>query len=271
MCEYVWESESKLLSRDSTSLLNVASSREPHHVLPMSAGLFEIQKKNPTSKNDSQITYLHTLRYIREKISKYFILMPFIIFYFSTNRTISFEGKLGKIFLVFYSFLFYLQVEFWMKIFEQNFGKRLHKFFKFLSIYQREFFLNFIRSKFLKRILEDRILEIFFSKIFFPQRFQIFFFEGSTLNASPFTETKRTIYVFVLWKIWYAASSRNHTRREKSNFFPLMHNILFFLESAIFKSSTQMFSRWDLIAKCIKFWLEVRTCLFFCMIIARPV
>ena len=175
MCEYVWESESKLLSRDSTSLLNVASSREPHHVLPMSAGLFEIQKKNPTSKNDSQITYLHTLRYIREKISKYFILMPFIIFYFSTNRTISFEGKLGKIFLVFYSFLFYLQVEFWMKIFEQNFGKRLHKFFKFLSIYQREFFLNFIRSKFLKRILEDRILEIFFSKIFFPTFFSTTF------------------------------------------------------------------------------------------------
>ena len=78
-----------------------------------------------------------------------------------------------------------------------------------------------------------------------------------TLDASPFTETKGPLYVSVLWKKWCTASGWNWTflsydvsstsaharskneystqrhkvyqstlHKEKSNFFPLLHNIL---------------------------------------------
>ena len=40
------------------------------------------------------------------------------------------------------------------------------------------------------------------------------------------------------------------------------YTIIFFSASAIFNWSTQIFSRWYLIAKCIKFWLEVDTPIF---------
>ena len=45
--------------------------------------------------------------------------------------------------------------------------------------------------------------ENFFSKFFVSKTFsQNFFFEGFTVNTFPFTDTKRTLYVSVLWKIW---------------------------------------------------------------------
>ena len=56
------------------------------------------------------------------------------------------------------------------------------------------------------------VLKYFFSKFFlFKILFSEFFFQifcskSFILDASPFTETKRTLYVSVLWKIWYAAS-----------------------------------------------------------------
>ena len=94
------------------------------------------------------------------------------------------------------------------------------------------------------------------------------------------------LYVSLSWKIWYTASGRNwtlvlcdlvcvfsvhtvrwycshHIQPDKFNSFPATHNIiLYFSESAIFNWSTQMFSRWYLIAKSIKFWLEVDTPIF---------
>ena len=64
---------------------------------------------------------------------------------------------------------------------------------------------------FFQNIFFEIFFQIFFS-IFFPPFFsKCFFFDSFTLDASPFTKTKRTIYVSVFWKIWYAASGRNWT------------------------------------------------------------
>ena len=99
-----------------------------------------------------------------------------------------------------------------------------------------------------------------------------------TLDASPFRETVRTLCICVMknmiskrskldfslvW-LFFGSYCSHHTRREKFISFPATHNILlfFFSESAICNWSTQMFSRWYLIAKCIKFWLEVDTPIF---------
>ena len=94
----------------------------------------------------------------------------------------------------------------------------------------------------------------------------------------PRLQRQNGLYVSVLWKIWYKASGRNWTlvSCDKVLFFvsycsitldvkssiPSPQRIIFFSESAIFNWSTQIFSRWRLIAKRIKFWLEVDTPIF---------
>ena len=110
----------------------------------------------------------------------------------------------------------------------------------------------------------------FFSKVFVSK----FFFEGFTLDASPFTETKRTFFICFMKNMIYkqaveiGLSSRVMVRyyfsKFKVQFLPrtAWYTIIFFSESAIFNCSTQIFSRWHLIAKCIKFWLEVDTPIF---------
>ena len=75
---------------------------------------------------------------------------------------------------------------------------------------------------------------------------------------------KRSKLDFSLVWLFFGSYCSHHTRREKFNSFPATHNILFyfFSESAIFNWSTPRFSRWYLIGKCIKFWLEVNTPIF---------
>ena len=87
----------------------------------------------------------------------------------------------------------------------------------------------------------------FCSKIFFPNSFSQnffykFFFEGFTLDASPFTETKRTLCFcvmknmisnqsklgFTLVWLFFGSYCSHHTRHEKFNSSPSTHNILLY-------------------------------------------
>ena len=86
---------------------------------------------------------------------------------------------------------------------------------------------------------------MFFPKYFFHKFFSNFFsklfFEGFTLDASPFTETKRTVCICVMKNMIYNKRSKldscdkvlffdsycsHHTRREKFSSYPATHNIL---------------------------------------------
>ena len=130
------------------------------------------------------------------------------------------------------------------------------------SLFFLNFFLNFVYQNFFSNLLKK------------------FFFEGFTLDASPLTESKRTLPVMkniiysskrsklnfrLVWCVRYFSSAHTaHITRDESSI-SSPHRIIyiiFFSESAIFKWSTQMFSRWHLIAKCIKCWLEVDTPIF---------
>ena len=172
------------------------------------------------------------------------------------------------------------------------------KFF-FQNLFSKNFFPTFFPNFSFEVFTLDASPKIFFQHffpkffffIFFPnfffQKFIRAFFQNFFLRAllsMPSRLQRRNgIYLSVLWKIWYTASGRNwtlvscdkvlffglycshHTRRKTFNFFPATHNtntIILFSESVIFNWSTQMFSRWYLIAKCIKFWLEVDTPIF---------
>ena len=80
--------------------------------------------------------------------------------------------------------------KFFLQIFFQNF------FSKFFS--QNFFFQIFFSNFFLKTFFSKFFLQIFFPKIFFSKFFQNFFCKGFTLDASPFTKTKRTICICVM-------------------------------------------------------------------------
>ena len=143
-----------------------------------------------------------------------------------------------------------------------------YKFWLYTFLFCSLFFQNF--PKFL--------IQNFFSKISFHN----FFFEGSTLDASPFIETKRTLCICVMknmiyskrsslnfrlvWCVRYSFSAHTtHITLDVKSSISSPHRIIllyFFSKSAIFNWSTQMFSRWHLIAKCIKFWLKVDTPIF---------
>ena len=49
---------------------------------------------------------------------------------------------------------------------------------------------------------------IYFSEIFFVKTFSKFFFEGFTLDASPFTEPKRTLCICVMKNMIYSKRSK---------------------------------------------------------------
>ena len=65
--------------------------------------------------------------------------------------------------------------------------------FVFEFIFPKFFFQNFFSNIFFLKFF----FQIFFSKFKKKNFFQHFFFDGLTLDATPFTETKRTMY------LWY--------------------------------------------------------------------
>ena len=76
-------------------------------------------------------------------------------------------------------------------------------FFRFFGGYKAGPCLNFVINF---------AYEYFCFEFFFPKFFcSTLFFRSFTLDAFPFTGTKRTLDVCVLWKIWYAAIGRNWT------------------------------------------------------------
>ena len=80
-------------------------------------------------------------------------------------------------------------------------------------LFMNIFFLKFV-SKIFFQFFFYIYFQHFFSKFFFlvfSKTFSNMFFESFTLHASPSTETKWTVYVSVLWRIWCAASDRNRT------------------------------------------------------------
>ena len=102
------------------------------------------------------------------------------------------------------------------------------------------------------------------------------------LDASLFTESKRILCICVMknmiyskrsklnfrlvWCVRYSSSAHTAhiTLDVKSSISSPHHKIYYYIfsESAIFNWSIQMFSRWHLIAKWIKFWLKVDTPIF---------
>ena len=86
----------------------------------------------------------------------------------------------------YFCFVIYFSEIFFVKIF---FSKLFSKFF--LQIFFSKFFLHIFFFKFFLQIFFPNI---FFSKIFFST----FLFESFTLDASPFTETKRNLCVCVM-------------------------------------------------------------------------
>ena len=127
------------------------------------------------------------------------------------------------------------------KLFFQNF---------FLQILFPTFFFQYFFSKIFFSFFSNIFFSKFFSQHFFPQIcfqffFQNFFFEGFTLNASLFTETKRTACICVMknmiyskrrnWTLvscdkvlFFGSYCSHHTRREKFNSFPATHNIVYY-------------------------------------------
>ena len=131
--------------------------------------------------------------------------------------------------------------KFWLWIF--LFCNFFFQNFFFQIFFPKFFFQNFFSKIFFSKFF----FEIFFPKIFFPKFFfnflkNFFFFEGSTLDASPFTETKRTLFIYVMqnmismrskldfslvW-VFFGSYCSHHTRREKFNSFLAKHNILLY-------------------------------------------
>ena len=121
---------------------------------------------------------------------------------------------------------------------------------KFLS----KFFIPKIKKK---KKFPNIFFSTFFSQNFFSNLFSIFFFlNGFSLDASPFTETKRTLCICVMKNmiskpskldfslVWLFSGSycSHHTRRKKFYSFSPTYNILLYF-----------------FQKCIEFWLEVDT------------
>ena len=152
------------------------------------------------------------------------------------------------------------------------FPKFFSKFF-FQNFFSRIFFSKFFFQNFFPNIFSENFLKTFstfvqnvFLKICFPTFFQNFFFESFTVDASPFTKTKWTLCICVMknmiskrskldfslvW-LFFGSYCSHHNRCEKFNSFPATHNIL------IYSFQNLLY----LIAKCIKFWLEVDTPIF---------
>ena len=166
-----------------------------------------------------------------------------------------------------------------------NFGCEYFCFVIYFSkIISSNFFPNFLHQNFCpKFFFQNFFLKFVFQKFLFNLKKN--FFLRASLSLPLRLQRQNGLYVSVLWKIWYTEAvemgllSRvmsealffgsyclHHTRREKFNFFPAPHNIrvlLYFFRNLRYSIEVlKCFSRWHLIAKYIKFWLEVDTSIF---------
>ena len=92
-------------------------------------------------------------------------------------------------------------------LFCQNFFSTFffqHFFLLFSKIFSRNFFFKFFFSKLFFPIFSSE----FFFQHFFLTFFLIFFYDGFTLDASPFTETKRTLCICVMKNMIYSKRSK---------------------------------------------------------------
>ena len=76
-----------------------------------------------------------------------------------------------------------------------------YKFWLWIFFFCNLFFQNFFFQIFFPKIFFPKIFfQQFFSQNFFPTSFQNLFFEGCTLDALPFTETKRTLCTYLCYE-----------------------------------------------------------------------
>ena len=88
----------------------------------------------------------------------------------------------------------------------------VYEYFSFVIYFSKFFFIKtFFQYFFFKIFFQNFFFKIFFPKFFFTIFFQNFlltsfqnlFFEGFTLDALPFTEIKRTLYICVINNMIY--------------------------------------------------------------------
>ena len=141
-------------------------------------------------------------------------------------------------FVIYFSEIFFVKT-----FFKTSFPK-----FLFQNFFSKIYFSEFFFFNFPKFIFQNFFFNIFswnfFFKFFFPKFFLQIFFLRALLNASPFTETKRTPCICVMKNIVYSKRSKldftcviryffglycsHHTRPEKLNSFLATHNILLY-------------------------------------------
>ena len=130
----------------------------------------------------------------------------------------------------------FIFLKFFCQIFFEHFFFKIFfpkLFFQYL--FPKFFFSKFIFQHFFSQIFFSNFFpKIFFSKFFFHLEI-FFFFEGFTLDASPFTKTKRTLWICLMKnmiskrsKLDFSSYCSYHTRCEKFNSFPTTHNILLY-------------------------------------------
>ena len=113
----------------------------------------------------------------------------------------------------------YYQKKIFQKFCSKNKKKKISYIF-FLKLLFQIFFPTFFYLNIFSKFVFQYFFPNFFSEFFYLKFFLTFFFKNFKINFIfqrlyrnfySFTETKRTVYVSVLWKIWYAASGRNWT------------------------------------------------------------
>ena len=79
-----------------------------------------------------------------------------------------------------------------------------HEYFSFVMYFSKIFFVKtFFPTFFLLKLFFKMCFLKFYFQNFFPTSFQNLFFEGSTLDTLPFTETKRTLCICVMENMIY--------------------------------------------------------------------
>ena len=149
-------------------------------------------------------------------------------------------------------------------------------FFGYEYFYWKFFFPKFFTQHFFSKIFYSTFFfQNFLLNIFFPKFFFNFFFwalysrcflvcranTDSMYLCCEKYDLQRAVEIGLSSRMMcevlvFDSYCSHHTRRKKSNFFPLLHNILFifFLHLRYFIEVLKFFSRWHLIAKCIKFF-----------------
>ena len=92
--------------------------------------------------------------------------------------------------------------------FPKFFCQNLLRNFFFQHFFSSIFFQIFFTKCFFQTFFPNIFFQNFFLKILFPTFFQNFFFEGFTLDASLFTEIKRTVFICVMKNMIYSKRSK---------------------------------------------------------------